>query len=122
MDARFAAHRCTFVLASAASAHLSFVDILQTLWRRRLVFLVTFIVAEAAVIGVTFALPKTYTATATLYVGSAQVNRQLAFDSNLGQQLARTYVTLAGNPNVADDVVSQLAQQNVHKTRTDLLN
>lgn len=82
-------------------------QIASILWRRRLAFLVTFIVAMAAVVAVTLLLPKTYTATTTLYVGG-KVNPEAFINTDLLEQHARTYSTLAGNPNMADLVVGNL--------------
>jgi uncharacterized protein involved in exopolysaccharide biosynthesis len=76
-------------------------QIASLVWRRRLVFAVTFIACLVAVIVVTYQLPKTYQATATLLVGTSEVEKTAVVDSGLGEQLARTYTTLAGNPNVA---------------------
>lgn len=83
--------------------------VLATLWRRRLLFVAVLVACMAAVVTATYALPKTYKATATLFVGvNDRVNEALAFDTALGEQLARTYTTLAANPNVAEDVRGRL--------------
>ncbi len=82
--------------------------ILSTLWRRKILFLVSVALGIAAVAGITFSLPKTYRATATLFVGTAPEVDEAIIDTAVGEQLARTYTTLAGNPNVADEVRSQL--------------
>ena len=85
---------------------MSLEQIAIALWRDRLLFAVTLIVSVAAVIAITFSLPKRYEATATLYVGvGKQVDESLAFDTALGEQLARTYTSLAANPNVAEEVL-----------------
>ena len=84
-------------------------QIASTLWRRKLLFALTFLACLAAVVAVTFSLPKTYKATATLFVGvNKEVNEALAYDTNVGEQLARTYTTLAANPNVAEEVRRRL--------------
>ncbi len=84
-------------------------QIASILWRRRLLFAVTAAACLAAVAAVTFSLPKTYKATATLYVGvNQEVSEALAVDTNLGEQLARTYASLVANPNVADLVRERL--------------
>jgi uncharacterized protein involved in exopolysaccharide biosynthesis len=77
-------------------------QIAAALWRRRLLFVAAFLACLAAIVIVTFSLPKAYKATATLYVGDKQTNKALEFNSSLGETLTRTYSTLAGNPNVAD--------------------
>jgi receptor protein-tyrosine kinase len=84
-------------------------EITGAVWRRRTLFALTFAACVAAVVAVTFALPKTYRATTTLYVGvSKDVDRALAFDTSIGEQLARTYTTLAANANLADEVARTL--------------
>jgi capsular exopolysaccharide synthesis family protein len=82
--------------------------ILSTLWRRRLLFLLSVALGLGAVAALTFSLPKTYRATATLFVGTAPEVDEALIDTTVGEQLARTYTTLAGNPNVADAVRSEL--------------
>jgi capsular exopolysaccharide synthesis family protein len=82
---------------------VSFDQILSTVWRRRGLFAAAFFACLLVVVLITVTLPKTYKATATVYVGAnPEVSRALAFDTTLGEQLARTYSTLAGNPNVAE--------------------
>jgi capsular exopolysaccharide synthesis family protein len=93
-------------------------QIAVALWRRRLLFAAAFLACLAAIVIVTFSLPKAYKATATLYVGDEQTNKALEFNSALGETLTRTYSTLAGNPNVADQVLQRLGLQ---LTRTELL-
>jgi capsular exopolysaccharide synthesis family protein len=80
-------------------------SVVETLWRRRLLFLMVTAAALGAIVAVTLALPKRYDATATLFVGERQsTGDALAFDTNIGEQLARTYTTLAAQPSVADAV------------------
>ena len=81
--------------------------IASTLWRRKLSFLLAFAVALAAVIAVTLTLPRTYSATATLYVGG-KVDPDTFVDTSRIEQHTRTYSTLAGNPNVAAEVAKSL--------------
>ena len=94
-------------------------QIASALWRRRLIFLATFVACLIAVIIVTASLPKTYRATATLYVGDEGSRRALEFNSSLGESLTRTYSTLAGNPNVADEVLGDLPYR---LSRSELLD
>lgn len=82
--------------------------ILSTMWRRRVLFLASVALGLAAVAALTFSLPKTYRATATLFVGADLRAGETILDTAVGEQLARTYTTLAGNPNVADEVRSGL--------------
>jgi capsular exopolysaccharide synthesis family protein len=98
---------------------MSIEQIASLVWRRRLFFVVTFVTCLVAVVIVTFQLPKTYQATATLFVGGKEVQNNLAVDSGLAERLARTYTTLAGNANVADEVRSKLP---LRLSRTELLN
>jgi tyrosine-protein kinase len=99
---------------------VSFEQILATVWRRRRLFAAAFIACVAIVVVITLALPKSYKATATVYVGAnPEVNKALTFDTNLGEQLTRTYATLAGNPNVAEEARANLPY---HFTRDQLLS
>lgn len=82
-------------------------QVASILWRRRLAFAGTLILCAAAVVAVTLLLPKTYVATATLYVGG-KVSPDSYIDTNLLEQHARTYAALAGNPNMADLVLQEL--------------
>ena len=91
----------------------------SALWRRRVLFIAVFAVSVAGVVIGTYSLPKKYQATATLYVGSEQVNEAAAFNTTLGEQLTRTYTTLAANPNVADAVLPRLSDD---LSRTELLD
>lgn len=93
-------------------------EILAAIWQRKLTFVATFLALLAVVVAVTFSLPKVYQATATLYVGNAAVDKAATLDTNIGEQLARTYTTLAANPNVADDVRASLPG---HPSRSALL-
>jgi capsular exopolysaccharide synthesis family protein len=86
---------------------LSIDQLAAVLWRRRLTFVAALAACVAAVVAVTLSLPKTYTATSTLTVG-AFTGRETFFDTNLAEQLSRTYSTLASNPNVAESVRKEL--------------
>ena len=84
-------------------------QVLAVLWRRRWMFLVTTAVCVAALVAVTLALPKRYDATATLFVGEQDTRGDaLALDTGVGEQLARTYTTLAAQPSVADLVRARM--------------
>jgi len=93
-------------------------DVFTILWRRRLFFAVVFLLSMVIIAGVTLSLPRRWSASATLYAGGATVDKALAADTNLGQQLARTFTTLAANPNVADLVRARLP---FRETRDQLL-
>jgi capsular exopolysaccharide synthesis family protein len=64
---------------------------------------------------ITAAVPKVYRATATIYVGTDL--RKVTGDE--GEQLTRTYTTLAANPNVAQ---AALAALDIGLTRQQLLD
>src|SRR2546430_16324438 len=83
-------------------------QIVSALWRRRLTFLATFVACLIAVVIVTASLPRTYRSTAVLYVGDEGSRRALEFNSSLGESLTRTYSTLAGNPNLAAEVLRDI--------------
>src|SRR5919204_16741 len=87
---------------------MSIEQIGSLVWRRRLAFTATFVACLVAVVVITYQLPKSYQATATLLVGTSEVEKTAVVDSGLGEQLARTYTTLAGNPNVAGENPRQL--------------
>lgn len=79
-------------------------QIASILWRRKLAFLLTVVLCVAAVVGATLSLDKTYSATATLFVGGS--GKGGAFiDTGLLEQNTRTYSTLASNPNIARIVI-----------------
>lgn len=88
---------------------MTFEQIASALWRNRLLFVLSFLVCLGGVIAVTLSLPKTYKSSATIYVGANNdVEKALALDPNLAEQLTRTYTALASNPNVADEVRGRL--------------
>ena len=83
---------------------MSFAEITSALWRRRGLFAVTLIACLSAVAVITAAVPKVYKATATIYVGTDAPR----LDTDQGEQLTRTYTTLAANPNVAQEALEAL--------------
>ncbi|MGI8728905.1 MAG: YveK family protein, partial [Solirubrobacteraceae bacterium] len=83
--------------------------IIATVWKRKLIFLITLILCAGAVVAITFSLPKAYSATATMFIGNrSEDSASLIFDTNAGEQLTRTYTALAANPNVANAVRQRL--------------
>jgi capsular exopolysaccharide synthesis family protein len=94
---------------------LNIQEITSVLWRRRWAVAATFAVCFFAVVAITLLVPKTYKATATLFVGPQDRN----LDTSQGQQLATTYTTLASNPSVAHAVLPHLPQG---FTRDELLS
>jgi succinoglycan biosynthesis transport protein ExoP len=94
---------------------MSIAEITAALWRRRALFLITFVACMVVVAIITAIVPRTYRATATLYVGTNTTK----LDSSQGEQLTRTFASLAGNPNVAQAVLPQLA---LPLTRSGLLD
>jgi polysaccharide biosynthesis transport protein len=93
-------------------------QVASLVWRRKLVFLTILLACVGAVVALTLTLPKTYRASATLLVGGEEIQRELSLNTNLGEQLARTYTTLAANPNVADRVRDELP---LELSRSELL-
>jgi succinoglycan biosynthesis transport protein ExoP len=94
---------------------MSISEIASALWRRRVLFAITFVASLAVVVAITAAVPKAYRATATIYVGT-DVSR---LDTSEGEQLTRTYTALASNPNTAQAAIDQLG---LDITRSDLLS
>jgi len=92
-------------------------QILGAVWRRKSAFLATFLLCLTIVVAATLLLPKSYTATSTLYVGG-RIAADAFVDTTRIEQNTRTYATLAGNPNVAELVAASLP---VNLTRTQLL-
>lgn len=84
-------------------------QVIATVWRRKLSFVLTLIVCVGATVAATLSLPEKYSATATMFVGErSQDSEALLFDTNAGEQLARTYTALASNPNIANLVQMRL--------------
>src|SRR5215204_3797251 len=94
---------------------MSFAEITSALWRRRHLFAVTLIACLSVVVVITAAVPKVYRASATIYVGKDAPR----LDTDEGEQLSRTYTTLAGNPNVAQQALEAL---DIGLTRQELLD
>lgn len=94
---------------------LNIQEITAVLWRRRFTVAATFAICLFAVVAITLLVPKTYRATATLFVGPQDRN----LDTSQGQQLATTYTTLASNPSAAQAVLQHLSQD---FTRDELLS
>lgn len=94
---------------AAEGAHKSFGRDLEAIWRRRLTFAGTLVVCLGAVVAGTLALPRSYEATATLFVGQqVQAPGARPLDPRIGDQLTRTYTALAADPNLAAAVVPVL--------------
>ena len=95
-------------------------QIASSLWRRRLLFISLLFLFLAIAALITLSLPKAYKATSTLYVGTTtDVSEALAYDTNIGEQLTRTYTALSANPNVAEEVAASLE---FDMTRQELLD
>lgn len=95
-------------------------ELTSTLLRRRTAFALTFVACVVGVIVATLLVPKTYEASATLYVGSDARGSggSPVLDTSQGEQLARTFTTLASNPAMADAVLAELDDGT---TRSELL-
>jgi capsular exopolysaccharide synthesis family protein len=89
-------------------------EITSVLWRHRVLFAITLVASIAVVIIITAVVPRTYRATTTLLVGSDTPN----LGTDQGEQLTRTYTSLAGNPNIAE---AALAELDLNLTRSELL-
>jgi receptor protein-tyrosine kinase len=85
---------------------MSLADITNALWRRRLLFAATALACFAVVALITAAVPRIYRATTTVLVGTNTPN----LGTDQGEQLTRTFTTIAGNPNMAQQVLGQLHQ------------
>jgi len=90
---------------------MRFEDLTSLLWRRKLIFALALLLSLAAVIAVSLQLPKTYSATATLFVEGPKTQVEVALDTTQGEQLARTYAARASTPAVADAVLDELPQK-----------
>lgn len=96
-------------------------ELISILWRRRGVFAIASGIALLAAIVTTLIIPKAYTSAATLFVGQS-IEGDLAtqtLDSTQGEQLSRTFTTLAASPEIADAVLPDLPSE---LTRTELLD
>ncbi|HEU0250626.1 MAG TPA: polysaccharide biosynthesis tyrosine autokinase [Solirubrobacteraceae bacterium] len=79
-------------------------------------------VCMLVVIAVTLALPKSYQATTTLSVNTRPVAKILNIDSTIGQDLSRSFSTLAANPNVASEAAQLLrSTSRINMSREQLL-
>jgi capsular exopolysaccharide synthesis family protein len=95
-------------------------EIWDILWQRRRLLCATLVLLIAIVVAVTEALPKSYKATATMFVGPTQaVSQATALDSSVGTALTHTYSALLPDPSVADRVAARLPFK---LTRTQLLD
>ena len=83
---------------------MGFEELGSLIWRRKLVFGLTLLLALGAVVAGTLLLPKSYEASATLLAGPPPGESSTPLDTTQGEQLARTYSTLASNPAVAAEV------------------
>lgn len=90
-------------------------ELTALIWRRRFIFASVSLLCVAAIAAITLALPKTYEATATIFVTP---ERGPTLDITQGEQVARTYTALASNPNVAEEVLAELDEP---LTRDELL-
>lgn len=87
---------------------LSIDQLAAIVWKRKVTFLVTFVLVVAAAAAVTYALPKVYRTGAYLYVSSG---RQAASDFEqvqTNQVITRTIAELLQTRNTADDVAEAL--------------
>ena len=84
-------------------------QILSILWRRRAVFVATFILVLGTIALVTFSLPKVYSTTAYLIV-EQRGEAGNAFEAvQVNEVLTRTYAELLQTRNVAADVAEEVS-------------
>lgn len=90
---------------------MSFPEIVNTcLLRQRMIFVVTLLVAFAAVAGTTFSLPKVYQATTTILVGQTGAGAgEAAPDIDDLESLTRTYAELLKSASIAQAVARRLS-------------
>jgi polysaccharide biosynthesis transport protein len=97
-------------------------DIFPVLRRQWRSAIAATVVCMLVVIAVTVALPKSYEATTTLSVNTRPVAKILNIDSTIGQDLARSFSTLAANPNVAAEAAQRLRTTTpIRMSREELL-
>lgn len=83
-------------------------QILPVLWKRRLTFLLTFALILGGVAAATFTLPKVYSTTAYLIVNPAKTSGSAYENTQITQQLTKTFAELLQTPNVANRVAQRL--------------
>lgn len=83
---------------------MSLDQVIAALWRRRLLAVLLLLLLVGAVVVGTLSLPKTYSSTATLVVGGAETSSPLVLDTNVSEQLTRTFATLSTTERIADRV------------------
>ncbi len=83
-------------------------ELVRILWRRRLVFAVTFLVALAGAAAVTFSMKKQYATTAYLYVSAADQTASSFDQVQISQVTTKTYAELLQTRNAADAVAKTL--------------
>lgn len=88
------------------------------LWRRRSTFALTALAGALMLFVLTLALPRSYEATAVIFVDPSERGTREQINTSQGDLLSRTYRSLAENPNVADRVLPEL---DIEMTRTALL-
>ena len=83
-------------------------EILGVIWRRRLAFVIVFVITLGLVAAVTFALPKAYSTSAYLIVSSPK-NAPSDFEATQSTALvSKTYADLVGTNAFADEVDKRL--------------
>jgi len=86
-------------------------QILITLWRRRLIFSVTFILVMATAALITFNSPKVYTTVAYLIVSQSRPATSTFEATQVNEVLTRTYGELLQSRRIAEDVQKALPYQ-----------
>lgn len=83
-------------------------QLLTTLWRRKVTFLLAFVLTLVAVAGVTYTQPKVYGATAYILVGSTRPAGSDFEASQANQVVLKTYAELLQTRSVSTDVAAAL--------------
>jgi capsular exopolysaccharide synthesis family protein len=83
---------------------VSIEEAILVLRRRWRIFAISFALCLAAIATVTFLLPKTYQASATLFIGEEPSGTGTTLDTAQSEQIVKTYAALAANPRVAGEV------------------
>lgn len=83
-------------------------ELLQVLWKRRLIALITFLVTMAAAAAVTFSLPKVYSSTTLLFISPGSQEGSDFEATQLSQVLSKTFAELLQTSAVAATVAGEL--------------
>ena len=94
-------------------------QLISMIRRRRMTFTLALLAGLIMLIAAAAALPRTYEASAIIFVDPTEEGVKEQLDTSQGDLLSRTYRALAANPNVADRVLPEL---DFDISRTELLD